>query len=157
MSAEGLRIYARMTYGVEFTAEEAEKHRAAFFRAYPSLAKWHQDTRNRKAQETRTPWGRRRLLHAFTPDTERLSSPVQGAEADGAKAAMALLWERRAQCPEARPIIFNHDEIVLEVPEGMGEQAKTYLEGCMIDGMMPVLNPVPVKVEGKVCRSWGAA
>src|SRR5262249_46402072 len=111
MSAEGLRIYARMTYGVEFTAEESERHRAAFFRTYPGLANWHQQTRNRKAIESRTPLGRRRILHHFTPDTERLNTPVQGMEADGAKAAMALLWERRRQCPGARPVIFNHDEI----------------------------------------------
>ena len=38
------------------------------------------------------------------------NSPVQGSEADGAKQAMSLLWERRDQCPGAVPVMFVHDE-----------------------------------------------
>ena len=34
--------------------------------------------------------------------TDRLNAPVQGTGADGLKLALALLWERRDECPGAR-------------------------------------------------------
>jgi DNA polymerase I len=46
--------------------------------------------------------------------TERTNAPVQGTGADGLKLALALLWERRHQCPGAFPVACVHDEIVVE-------------------------------------------
>lgn len=155
MSAEGLRVYAKATYGVSFTKAEAERHRSAFFAAYPGLARWHAQTRAGRVKETRSVAGRRRLLSPNTPDTERLNSPVQGVEADGAKAALSLLWRRRSECPSAKPVLFAHDEIVIEVDQGEAEGAKRWLEEAMIGGMQPHLKPVPVRVDGKICRAWG--
>ncbi len=155
MSAEGLRVYARMTYGVEFTKEEAEKHRGTFFRLYPGLARWHQETRRRRAGATHSASGRRRLLHSYTPDTERLNSPVQGEESDLAKTAMSLLWERRHECPGAHPVLFCHDEIVVEAPVATAEAAAVWLKSAMEDGAIPILYPVPVKVDCKIVSTWG--
>jgi DNA polymerase-1 len=155
MSAPGLRVYARMTYGVEFTAEEAVKHREKFFTVYPGLARWHQSTKHLHAKETRSASGRRRLLPVFAPDTWRLNSPVQGDEADGLKLALALLWERRGEAPGAFPVLEAHDEIVVEADAGEAGRAKEWLEGAMADGMGPWLAPVPVKVEGIIVPTWG--
>lgn len=155
MSAPSLRVYARMTYGVEFTAEEAERHRSKFFSVYPGLARWHSETRSRKVPETRSVSGRRRLLPPNAPDTWRLNSPVQADEACGGKTAMALLWERRGECPGAVPVLFCHDEIIVECDRDQAEQAKAWLTRSMEDGMRPYLEPVPVKVDAKVVPSWG--
>jgi DNA polymerase-1 len=89
-----------------------------------------------------------------TPFTHRLNSPVQGAEADGAKLAMALLWERRDQAPGAFPVLFVHDEIVVEADAGQAEATAAWLRQAMLDGMAPLLDPVPVEVEVKVGRTW---
>ncbi len=46
--------------------------------------------------------------------TDRLNAPVQGTAADGLKLALALLWERRSECPDAVPVLVCHDEVVVE-------------------------------------------
>jgi DNA polymerase-1 len=155
LGAKGLRGYARSTYGLDLTEAEAAQYRRAFFQAYPGLGRWHRRNGNSTAQECRTLAGRRRLLDDKTPYTHRLNSPVQGTEADGAKLAMALLWERRDQCPGALPVLFGHDEIVVEADAGQADAAATWLRQAMLDGMAPLLDPVPVEVDARAARTWG--
>jgi DNA polymerase-1 len=88
--------------------------------------------------------------------------PVQGTGADGPKLALALLHERRAECPGVVPILAVHDEIVVECDEADAQQVEAWLEKAMVDGMDGVLNApdaegprVPVEVEIKSGRGWG--
>jgi DNA polymerase-1 len=157
MGAKGLRVYAQQSYGVDLTPEEAERHRKTFFATYPGLATWHRRTQAGKAKqtETRTLTGRRRLLDPKTPLMHRLNSPVLGTEADAAKLALALLWERRHECPTARPVAFVHDEIVVEADAGQAEAVSAWLRQAMLDAMTPLLDPVPVEVEASDGRTWG--
>jgi DNA polymerase-1 len=67
---------------------------------------------------------------------------------------MALLWQRRDECPGAVPVLFVHDEIVIEVDESRVEQAKAWLHRAMFDGMAPLLDPIPCKIDVVVCRTW---
>jgi DNA polymerase-1 len=166
MSPGGLRNYARASYGVEMTKEEAERYWQHFFEAYPGLRAWHDREYVRLKKygktETRTLSGRRRT--GVTKLTERLNSPVQGTGADGLKLALALLYERRGECPGAVPILAVHDEVVAECPEEQAEEVKVWLVKAMVDGMEEVLNSgpdnddlerVPVRVEVEVVDSWG--
>jgi DNA polymerase-1 len=155
LGAKGLRGYARSNYGLDLTEAEARRYRKEFFAAYPGLARWHRRAGASSATECRTLAGRRRLLDDKTPYTHRLNSPVQGAEADGAKLALALLWERRDQCPGAAPVLFVHDENVVECDEGQADAAAGWLKQAMLDGMAGVLDPVPVEVEVQIARTWG--
>lgn len=103
---------------------EAEGYWQSFFDTYTGLRAWHdQEYRELKrgSTQTRTLSGRRRT--GIDRLTERLNSPVQGTGADGIKLALALLRERRGECPEAVPILVVHDEIVLECDEGAAEEA----------------------------------
>jgi DNA polymerase-1 len=156
MGAPGLRDYALQSYGVAITLDEAARHKRTFFRTYPGLAKWHRDTKAARATqtETRTLGGRRRLLDPKTPLMHRLNSPVLGTEGDAAKTALALLWERRDQCPGARPVAFVHDEIVLEADAGQADQAAAWVKQAMTDALAPLIDPVPVEVEVKHGRTW---
>ena len=163
MSAAGLRHYARASYGVEMTKEEGERYWQHFFKTYPGLKAWH-DREHRRLKkdgntETRTLTGRRRTGVAKL--TERLNSPVQGTGADGIKLALALLYERRGECPGAYPILAVHDEIVVECNEEDANKAEAWLKKVMIDGMEGVLNDhkvdaprVPVEVETEIGKSW---
>ena len=166
MSPGGLRNYARASYGVEMTKEEAERYWQHFFETYPGLRAWHDreylQLKKHGSTETRTLTGRRRT--GVTKLTERLNSPVQGTGADGLKLSLALLYERRGECPGAVPILAVHDEVVVECPEEQAEEVKAWLVKAMVDGMEEVLNPglgtdhperVPVKVEVEVVDSWG--
>ena len=160
--AEGLRNYARGSYGVEMGLEDARRYRKRFFATYPGIKAWHErewhELKGGNTQ-TRTLTGRRRA--GVTKLTERLNSPVQGTGADGLKLALALLWERRHECPRAVPILAVHDEIVVECGEDRAKEIEVWLERAMVDGMEAVLSSpgaegpsVPVEVETKVGRTW---
>src|SRR5215207_8584914 len=102
-------------------------------------------------------YGITRRRTGVTKLTERLNSPVQGSGADGIKLAVALLYERRDECPGAVPILAVHDEILVEVDVGdQAEDVGGWLKKAMVDGMDEVLNPglgadhserVPVEVD----------
>jgi DNA polymerase-1 len=163
MSPGGLRAYARASYGVEMTREEAERYWRDFFETYLGIRAWHdreyRELKKRGSVETRTLTGRRRT--SVTEFTERLNSPVQGTGADGLKLALALLHERRNVCPDAVPILAVHDEIVVECEEADAQKVEAWLERAMIDGMDEVLNGpvaegprVPVEVEARNAETW---
>ncbi len=87
---------------------------------------------------------------------------MQGTGADGLKLALALLHERREECPGALPILAVHDEIVVECREDRAKEVQAWLQGSMRDGMDEVLNnpeaegpSVPVEVEIESRRTWG--
>jgi DNA polymerase-1 len=152
MGAKSLAAYAASNFGVALTVAEAAKHRDAFFRTYPGLRTWHRSVPSGIVQ-TRTLTGRRRVdVSAFT---EKLNTPTQGTGADGLKRALALLWERRAACPDAFPVLLVHDEIVVECDETKQNEATVWVREAMRDGMAPLLAPVPVEVEVSAGRTWG--
>jgi DNA polymerase I-like protein with 3'-5' exonuclease and polymerase domains len=155
MAAAGLRDYAKTNYNLDLSLADAERYRKAFFEAYPGLATWHFKAKRSDCQECRTVARRRRILDSKTPPTHRLNTPVQGTEADGAKLAMALLWERREQCPNARPVLFCHDEIVVQCRAEEADCVAAWLQQAMLDAMSPFLKPVPCEVEVSVARTWG--
>jgi DNA polymerase I-like protein with 3'-5' exonuclease and polymerase domains len=87
--------------------------------------------------------------------------PIQGCCADGLKLALALLWERRGECPGAVPVLAVHDEIVVECNDDKAEQAECWLKGAMVEGMEWALGDpdgdglrVSVEVEIKIGKSW---
>jgi DNA polymerase-1 len=155
MGARGFRLYAKSNYSLDLTLAEAERYRGAFFKAYPGLTAWHRRVRAARTADTRTLAYRRRILDAKAPDTLRLNSPVQGTGADGLKEALGLLWERRAEVPGACPVLAVHDEIVVECDEAQAPAVGEWLRKAMVDGMAPLVAPVPVEVEVKAGRSWG--
>jgi hypothetical protein len=160
--AKGLKDYARREYEINITLEEAALYKKRFFETYPGLAAWHERERQRMKHgetQTRTLTGRRRTK--VTNFTEWVNAPVQGTGADGLKLALALLWERRAECPGAVPVACVHDEIVIECNEDKDKKVKAWLEKTMIDGMDEVLNGpgvggprVPVEVETQITKTW---
>ncbi len=111
-----------------------------------------------RSRTTDTLTGRRRM--DVEKLTDRLNAPVQGTAADGLKLALALLWERRSECPGAVPVLVCHDEIVIECDVSRAAEAKAWLEKAMIEGMAAVVNgtgalPVPIEVEARIAGSWG--
>jgi DNA polymerase-1 len=155
MGAKGFMKYAMTQYGLAMSMEEAARYRDGFFEAYPGLRRWHELVRLRKARETRTLAGRRRILPAEISDTLRLNTPVQGTGADGLKQALAILWSRREEIGGAFPVLVVHDEIVLEAAQTDCERVGAWLKAVMVEGMKPLIDPVPVEVEVSIGASWG--
>jgi DNA polymerase I len=161
MGAKGLQSYALRSYGIKMSLEEATLYRRRFFQTYPGLKRWHDVERRawqRGHAETRTLTGRRRI--GVERLTDRLNAPVQGTGADGLKLALALLWERRNECPGAVPVLVCHDEVVVECDAQWAADANAWLKKVMIEGMEAVLNGteevhIPVEVDARIARSWG--
>jgi DNA polymerase I-like protein with 3'-5' exonuclease and polymerase domains len=157
MGARGFRVYARSHYGVELTEREAQEYREAFFRTYPALRRSHQAVGRSGDNpiETRTLANRRCVgVRHFN---EKLNLPVQGTGADGLKAALGLLWQRRRDCPGAVPVLVVHDEIVVECEADRANAAAAWLKQAMLDGMAPLVAPVPVEVEVTSAPTWGGS
>lgn len=153
MGVASLQDYARTNYGVTLTEDEAARHRAAFFKAYPALRRWHDRFRAEKdATDTRTLLGRRR--RAVAKFTEKLNTPVQGTGADILKMALARLWADRAACPSAVLVATVHDEIVLEADAETATAAAEWLRGHMEAAARAVLPDVPVAVETTIAPTW---
>lgn len=152
MGADTLRGYARNSYGVELTDVQAAAHRRKWLRLYRGISAWHR-SQTEGAVETRTLAGRRRKDVSWF--TQKLNSPVQGTGADGLKRALALLWERRHLCPGAVPVIACHDEIVVECDAEQAPVVEAWLRLAMLDGMAPLVHPVPVEIETQIGPSWG--
>jgi DNA polymerase-1 len=173
MGWKSLKVYALANYRVTLTDDEARRYRDAFFKAYPKLKSWHGRVGGHvenlfkkdpsATHETRTLADRRRVLpvakgtaeRRYPNVTEALNTPVQGTGADGLKMAIGLLWERRAECPGVVPVLFCHDEIVIEAPADAAERAANWLRAAMVDAMSALLAPVSVEVEVTVGRTWG--
>lgn len=94
------------------------------------------------------------MFDVVDSDTGRFAAAgvvTHNTAGDGLKAAASLLYERRAECPDAVLVLFVHDELVCEVSEENADQAAEWLKRCMIDGMKDLIAPVEVVVE----TSWG--
>lgn len=148
--AEMLVSYAKSSFDLTITEAQAKKYRRAFFATYGGLRHWH-NSQSKAPIATRTRGGRRRL--GVASFTEKLNTPVQGSGADGLKAALALLWDRRHEHATAFPVLAVHDEIVVECDRAAAEAVTAWLVTAMTDGMQPFC--VPVEVEATVAPTWG--
>jgi DNA polymerase-1 len=155
LGAASLRVKAKAEYGLEMGPAESERYRRAFFASYPGIASWHRRLQGEATPEVRTLSGRRCPVPERYFYGTRANYIVQGTGGDGIKVALALLWERRDQCPGAFPVLVVHDEIVVEADAAQADAAAAWLKAAMVDAMAPLLDPVPVEVEVKVGRTWG--
>jgi DNA polymerase I len=162
--AKGLKEYARNSYGVKMSLEEAMAYRERWFEAYPAIRTWHRREGIGFAageDSASTLAGRLRRVRSFM---EKVNHPVQGTGADGLKLAMGLFHERLPEHLDANLVIACHDELIVECPRVQAEEVARFLEEVMVAGMDEVLNSgldaahperVPVEVEVEIVGSWG--
>jgi DNA polymerase-1 len=156
MGAPGLQAYAKNTYGVPMTLDEAQQARDRFFEAYPGLRRWHARIKAQAPAQTRTLVGRRRL--GLEKLMDRLNSPMQGTGADGLKWAMAALHRHRDEAPEAQIVAAIHDELLVGCPIERAAQTAAWLEKYMVAGMAAVVGEaVPIVVEITCGRDWAGS
>jgi DNA polymerase-1 len=154
LGTRSLRAKAKAEYGLDMTLEEAEQYRRAFFAGYPGIVAWHRRLRHQTDPAVRTLAGRRCPLREKHFYGTRANYIVQGTGGDGLKLALALLWERREDCPGAFPVLAVHDEIVIECDRDRADAAAAWLRRAMVDGMAPLVDPVPVEVQIDAASSW---
>ena len=155
-----------LTRSTDLTLAEAEDFVEAYFRQFPGVKRYIEETRRKVAEQgyVETLLGRRRYFPALqNPHTSRqvrqreereaINAPIQGSAADIMKVAMlrvdALLKERRLP---ARMLIQVHDEAVLEVRrDALEETVRTVREA--MEGAYRL--KVPLVTEARVGPNWG--
>lgn len=164
LTAVGLRADLKKKYDIDITETRAIQIRNRFFATYKGLAEWQ--NRQIKAEKISSPGGRvwealpkpqtrRGSAAARRKDwTTRLNYPIQAAEAEGLKEALALLLRELVTHLKWRLVNIIHDSIMLEVPEMDAEVAEQILRDCMIKGMEHFVKVVPVEVDKMVSERW---
>lgn len=170
MGAAKFVDYADKSYGVDFTVDQAEDFRNAFFKTWEGLSDWHEDYRQIARQQgyVLSPLGRiRRLPDAqgnnsyWRGKAERaaINTPVQSMASD-----MMLLAASRIRevDPNIRTVALVHDAIVAEVDESYALEAgrviKEVMESFVPEQALPRLGvrmSVPLLADVSIGRSWG--
>ena len=161
--AEGLARYAKTTFGVDLSVEEAQTARTAFFNNYPGIRRWQQHTSSRanRTKQVVTPGGRVRDFsieaHGYRY-TEALNTPIQGGAAEVLLAALGRL-ETHLVGIDALLVNIVHDELVLEVVEADADRATVAVEAAMIEGMLEIFPDASTVglVEAHVGSNWAEA
>jgi DNA polymerase I len=147
LGPSGLIVTAWDEYEIVLTAGEAEEWIDAVRRAYPRLNQWRYDHYRQCERAGEIVIGRdaKRGIGRFYPlsrlpkgarngYTRCCNLPIQGACGDASMLALAAIDDALFEAGiEGGPVLWLHDEIILEVPEADAEQAKQLLEQTMVD------------------------
>lgn len=154
-------VYAKTEYGIDYTEEEAQRIRAAFFSKYRALEAWHETTKDfvRQHHYVRCFDGRVRHLPAVVVDDDgvrssaerqAINSPVQGFGSDLGLMALARI-NRELPKDLVRVIGFVHDAIICIAKEGREMEAaravKKYMESNPLEKWFGFKSPIPIVAE----------
>lgn len=156
--AEGFVNYAKDTYGVNVTLEEAVDAKNKFLQTYPDLKRWQIRTRAdaRQSLKVKTPCGFiRRFQDPKHTYNQSLNTPIQGGAAEVMLKALHLL-DTTLDHSKAKMVNCIHDEIILESLEEYKEEASKILETSMIDAFTVVFPSQTTKnlIETKSAKNW---
>lgn len=151
--------------GVTVTLEEARALKATWLRTWPAMRGYF-DRINRLC-------GERGSFSFEHPVSGRIrgsvgycdgcNGPFQGLVGDGAKDAAYRLSRaaytgrghpRAGDFRGSRPILFIHDEIIAEVPEGRAHEAAEAMAEIMVDTMREYTPDVVARAEPALMRRW---
>jgi DNA polymerase-1 len=150
----------------ELTPEQAEEFIQTYFRTYPRVKEYIDNTRKlaRELGYVETLLGRRRYFPELTTRARvhrnvreqayrmAINAPIQGSAADILKVAMNRLWrELAARQVHSRLILQVHDELVLEVPEQELDEVVPLVVETM-EGAYEL--SASLKVDAKVGPNW---
>lgn len=168
MGAEKFVKYAADSYDVDFTEEEAQTFREAFFSTWTGMHDWHNKQRKlaRDYGYVKSPLGRIRHLpdiysrtdyYRSRAERQAINSPVQGMASDMMLMAASKI---RRNFGLIRPVALIHDAILCEVPEQRAHEfardVKTTMEGIHLDLQRLGCNfSVPLKADVAIGSSWG--
>ena len=141
MGPEGFMAYARDSYGVVITLQEAEHIHATFFKTYPGLLEYHKQMRgfSRHHGYVASPLGRiRRLPLIRSPDNlsrsgaerQAINSPIQGCLSD--LCLFAIIEIERALAGKGVQVIgMIHDALIGYLPAANATELALELQSIM--------------------------
>lgn len=160
MGKRGLRKFAR-GYGARISNDEAGDLIEAWRTMWPESVPYFAHIRALVGSDghgllTQLVSGRQRGRVTYT---QAANSYFQGLAADASKAA---LWEVSRRCYAVstsalygwRPVLFIHDEIIIEGPEAGAHEAAVELQAVMVEVMERYCTHVPARATASVMRRW---
>ena len=170
MGAGSFKDYARDSYGVCLSEEEAVEYRKRFFGLYSALPVWHKRTKESAIKNgyVDTLFGRRRYLDGLKYGgvseksaalRQAVNTIVQSVASDMMILALGLIHRLvvRGQY-DARIVATVHDSVLLEIAEEGAEQvaqkAKYIMEHLPLKHFGVKLN-VPIEVGLSIGHRWG--
>lgn len=151
--------YARKSYGVEVTKEEAGDAIQIFRETYSGYREWQLEQADNASTSFTcvTPCGKLRRLPEDNTFGNSMNHPVQG----GAAEIMCHALVRINAEIQGLGMLVNcvHDEVTVECAEDYGNNMKVIVENCMKEAFKDVFPNGIVNglVEAKIGNSWGAA
>lgn len=144
--------------GLSMSMDEARELRARWFATWPEMRRYFERVESliERGAIYQEVTGRRRGGVGFT---DGANSFFQGLIADVAKTALYEVVRRCFLCPQSplygsRPVLFVHDEIILEVDEERAAEAADELARVMVSAAAPFLPDVRLSADAWVSRVW---
>lgn len=176
MSWRKFKRYAKDSYGIDLTDDEARRYRENFFKLYKGLPAWHERQRRiaKKTKQVRAPHGRIRRLPDVDSDVEgiqaealrqAINSPVQGFASGDLTLLAAVLFDRimkkhlNLKPQDVQVTLLVHDAIIVEVKEELVDKVTPILKGVMEN--TPLLDyfdldfSIPIVADVAVGQHWG--
>lgn len=160
MSAKTFRTYAR-GYGLTIEEDQANRLRARWYKQWPESQAYFKVINQTVGQAglgdiVQLRSGRKRGLCRYTVAA---NSFFQGLAADASKLALwrvsrACYTDRNSPLFGCRPVIFLHDEIIMEAPELYAHLAAPELERLMVEAMQSFVPDVPCRATAALMRRW---
>jgi DNA polymerase-1 len=147
-------------YGVRLSLAQAEDIREGWFEQWPQMKDYFSiNGRRARASCSRVVHERSCRIRADCTFTQLCNTPFQGMTAD---AALHALWEVTKRCYGdsssslfgSRPVIFVHDEIVVEVPESRVDDVVRELPKVMTEAARRFVPDVPMTCKATAQRLW---
>ena len=146
-------------YGLDVSTDQARRYRNMWLETWPEMVLYFE-----RAGKL-TQFSPATIVHEYSERqrgncgfTQACNTPFQGLAADGAKCA---LWEVVKECytgnsvlRTSRPVLFLHDEIMLESPYDYAEAAAARLSEIMVQQMRRFIPDIPVEAEPKISDVW---
>ena len=171
MGVASFRDYARDSYGVELTEEEAADYRNRFFKLYAGLPEWHRRTKEEAVHNgyVKTLFGRVRYLDGITywsgsrKDAalrQAVNTSVQGVASDMMILALGLINRLIVNSDkyDAKIIATVHDSVLLEIikdgAEETARKAKYIMEHLPLKHFGVTMD-VPIEAGLAMGDRWG--
>ncbi len=151
-------VEAKSKYDIELTEEESRQVKDAWFSGYPEFREYfsminHLIESGMPIEQLFS--GRLRGGCGFTDGANTL---FQGLGGDATKAAGFALTKacRIGDGPlrGCHPVVYVHDEFLVECPEEKAQEAAKELERIMIEAASPYLPDVPPKTKAYITKRW---
>lgn len=159
-------------YGAVFNDLEAQAYRAAYFKLFPDLVRWHEKQRRlvRDFGRVQSPLGRvRHLPDIYSPEKgvqaeaerQAINSPVQGFASDMALLSMTLInAEFKRQGIAGNCLGLVHDAVNFEIRDDDLHRALPIIKDTMEDPgpirrKFGTILDIPIIADLKIGRHWG--